>query len=64
MNNDIKVLLQKLPDDKKDLIDHADFFCIEACFKLYRMLPRQTEKLARQWYKQGNYLYIYLFVYP
>jgi len=32
--------------------DHREFFCIDLCYQLRRLLPRQAEKLGQQWLRQ------------
>lgn len=37
--------------------DHEDFFTLEACWGLHRLLPRQIDTLSKDWQIQSN-LYI------
>jgi hypothetical protein len=38
--------------DVTPLGDHRDFFCLEACFGLHKLLPRQVNALAQQFLHQ------------
>eukprot|EP01101_Sappina_pedata_P006301 TRINITY_DN3098_c0_g2_i1.p1 TRINITY_DN3098_c0_g2~~TRINITY_DN3098_c0_g2_i1.p1 ORF type:complete len:1559 (-),score=660.25 TRINITY_DN3098_c0_g2_i1:88-4764(-) len=48
-----EVAMKKEISDEGEDVDHEDFFIIEACHGLWRLLPRQSEALAQQWALQA-----------
>lgn len=50
---EIKDELEGLPMEKWD---HEDFFVLEACYGLYRLLPRQSNVLAQDWLVQSMHI--------
>lgn len=47
--------LERIPREKWD---HEDFFYLEACYGLHKLLPRQVNVLAQDWLVQGNFVLI------
>ncbi len=50
---------EELKDKPKERWDHADFFYLEACYGLHRLLPRQVQVLAQDWTVQSMPLSIF-----
>ncbi len=47
-----KEMLEEIATMEADKQDHADFFCLEACYDLRRLTPDQTRRLGEQWLVQ------------
>jgi hypothetical protein len=47
-----KEMLEEIATMEADKQDHADFFCLEACYDLRRLTPEQTRRLGEQWLVQ------------
>lgn len=47
-----KEMLEEIATMEADKQDHADFFCLEACYDLRRLTPEQARRLGEQWLVQ------------
>jgi hypothetical protein len=47
-----KEMLEEIAAMEEGKKDHADFFCVEACYDLRRLTPEQTQRLGQQWLVQ------------